>query len=439
MRSRLRRLLWPLALSLTWARPTASRAGDEAGAERAFHAAREYTLRVRTVIDTPLFAETRGAWFGAGFLVDAARGWIVTNAHVAARSPSQIEVSFADEEYQPAHKVYVDPFADIAVLALDHPVPGRRVARLDRTAPAVIGEPVGAYGHPNGLPFTGTRGIVSALTDQYGADLLQIDATVDHGNSGGPVIALRDGCLLGIATAMTEGERSDRMNFATPISEVRDILNKLRKGEDPSPPVVGVGLLQDEENRHTMRVAATFDSLRWPLRPGDRLVRIQGERDTLSRLTELVEGLRGRTQASLLVERDHRRLAVEVHPTLHTHVLDQRGISIDGALFSPVSFDDDLGKKEPPAILIHSVDPASDAQSLGLQVLDQLWSVDGRRFGDLDSLIAYVEARPKTPLQVVVRRVSGDWDMLREYHARELPNRNVRRVPDKPAASVAGN
>lgn len=424
------RILSPaLVAVLALANFAPSQAADEIGAERAFRVAREYTVRVRTVIETPLFGETRGAYQGAGFLVDAPRGWILTNAHVAGRSPSEIEVAFANQDYQPAHKVYVDPFADIAILALDHPAAGRQVARLDRTTPAVVGEPVGAFGHPMGFAFTGTRGIVSATTDRFGPDLIQIDATVDHGNSGGPVISLRDGRILGIATAMMDADRHDRLNFATPISEAQSILALMRRGQDPSPPMLGFALLQDEENRRTLRVGVVFDSTRWALRPGDHLIRIEGVSDSLRSMTDLIEGLRGRRTASLLLERNHARISVAAHPMTRPSILALHGIEIDGALIAPLTFDDDLGTPEPARLTIHSVDPASDAQELSLSELDQLWTVDGRRFQDLDSLAAYVQSRPGVPLNVVIRRSSPDWDKLHEYHARVLPNKDVKLVP----------
>lgn len=170
-------------------------------AERLFREARQYTVRVRTQITTPFVEDQPGSFEGAGFLVDAKRGWILTNAHVVGRCPSEVQVAFADEPFQDAKKVYVDSFTDVAVLEIRNVGKGRKVAVLDCLEDSRVGEPVGVFGHPLGMYFTGTRGIVSGKTDQFGPDLLQIDATVDHGNSGGPTLALRDGRVIGIATA----------------------------------------------------------------------------------------------------------------------------------------------------------------------------------------------------------------------------------------------
>ena len=62
-----------------------------------------------------------------------------------------------------------------------------------------VGVPVGAYGHPNGYRFTGTRGIVSGFSMRSGSSGLQTDAPINPGNSGGP-LANRDGEIIGIAS-----------------------------------------------------------------------------------------------------------------------------------------------------------------------------------------------------------------------------------------------
>jgi S1-C subfamily serine protease len=418
-----------------------SKAGDQLDAEAAFRQARAYTVRIRTRVETPFLEDERGAWDGAGFLVDAERGWIVTNAHVAGHSPSEVQVAFAGQAFQPARKLYVDSFADIAILALDHPEPGRRPASLDRAAAPVVGEPVGAFGHPLGVPFTGSRGIVSGYTYQTGPDLIQIDATVDPGNSGGPVISLRDGGILGIATAHAGNDnKADRLNFATPIQDVRRILGLLRQGTSPCPPRLGFALLKDEDNRHTLRVACSFDTTRWPLRPGDRLVAIAGTRDTLERLHDLVGGLRGRPgSVALIVERAGRRVTLVTRPTMRPPVLERRGVSIDGALVAPIDYEDETDSPQRARLMVHSVEPASAAHTVGFAQMDILHTVDGRRYDDVDSLVAYLRRRPRGPIALVVRRVSDDLYRVFDHHLRELPGSDFHVVgPDAAPVVAAG-
>src|SRR5512141_2242322 len=152
--------------------------------EAIFRAARAYTVRVRTEITLPFAEDERGAYQGAGFVVDVKRGWILTNAHVVGESPSTVRVAFADGPWLPAHKVYVDSFSDMAIIEIHAPRGTLHGATLERAEIPSVGENIGAFGHPLGMLFTGSRGIVSGRTDQLGPDLMQIDATVNAGNSG---------------------------------------------------------------------------------------------------------------------------------------------------------------------------------------------------------------------------------------------------------------
>ncbi len=85
-------------------------------AEDVFNDARSYTVQIRVSVPVPFIDDDKGNFAGAGFVVDAARGWIMTNAHVVGRSPSHVEVAFDDDVYADATKLYVDPFLDLAIL-----------------------------------------------------------------------------------------------------------------------------------------------------------------------------------------------------------------------------------------------------------------------------------------------------------------------------------
>jgi S1-C subfamily serine protease len=335
--------------------------------------------------------------------------------------------------------VYVDCFTDVAVLAIDGVPRGRRAAVINATDEVQVGEPVGVFGHPLGLYFTGTRGIVSGKTDQFGVDLLQIDATVDHGNSGGPMIALRDGRVAGIATAKAGGDRSDRVNFATPMKDVNRILDLLRRGVTPSPAYMPFALLRDETGRHTLEVGQSFDAERWPLQPGDRIVAVQGSAGELRTLSELVTALRGRTEpVPLRVERGDQSLTLEVTPVPAPLVTAVRGVSVDGALISPIPFEDALSLREPAGLFVQSLESGSTAEILGLETLDILHSVNGRSFDDLDSLIAYLQTpREGRAFKVVLRRMSRYNDRWFDYLVRELPAEDVQRVGPVPEPVAA--
>jgi len=143
-----------------------------------------YTVQIKAAVPVPFEGEEQGAWRGAGFLVDSQRGWVITNAHVASRSPSTIEVGFKDRDFVDAYKVYVDPYLDLAIIAMDPSFipPSSVVPELDCGDLPRVGHPVGAFGHPWGLSFTGTRGIISGITSRFLQEDLQTDAPINEGN-----------------------------------------------------------------------------------------------------------------------------------------------------------------------------------------------------------------------------------------------------------------
>ena len=135
-------------------------------------------------------------------VVDAKRGWVLTNAHVASSSYSTVTVTFHGGEPMPARRIYVDPRLDLAVLTYD-PAKAKHTPtepQFECDASPPVGHPVGAFGHPWGFRFTGTRGITSAVTSRLGPQMLQTDAPINSGNSGGPLISLETGRVSSAST-----------------------------------------------------------------------------------------------------------------------------------------------------------------------------------------------------------------------------------------------
>jgi len=398
-------------------------------AERVFRDARSYTVRIHTQITSPFVEDQRGSFEGAGFVVDATRGWVLTNAHVVGHSPSQITVAFADRPFRPAKKIYVDPYSDIAIIEVDQLDRNRGEARLSCDPAPQVGEPVGAFGHPLGMPFTGTRGIVSGVTDKFGPDLIQIDATVDHGNSGGPVIRLSEAVVVGIATAMAGNNKEDKLNFATPVGDACRIVELLKEGKSPSPPQLPVAFLEDEDDRLTLQVQSSYDSKRWPLQEGDRIVSVEGG-DSLGTLSELVTALRGESgKVPLVVDRDGKRQVITVLPQATPPVVERRAVNIDGALIGPVAYEDAKALREPACIIVQSVEPGSTAEMAGIEQQDILRSVDKKEFEDFDHLVAYLKSRSSNaPLSMVFCRWSGEDSRIFDYLVRELPGDDMQMV-----------
>ncbi|WP_232037454.1 trypsin-like peptidase domain-containing protein [Sphingobium amiense] len=141
---------------------------------------------------------------GSGVIVDAARGLVLTNAHVV-KDGLMIVVMLQDQRKLEARLVGVSPDADIAVLQI--PARNLKAAPLASADTAEVGDYVVAVGNPFGLGQTVTAGIVSALgrglTPQSPVGLIQTDAPINPGNSGGPLINMR-GEVIGIRPSRPE-------------------------------------------------------------------------------------------------------------------------------------------------------------------------------------------------------------------------------------------
>ena len=167
---------------------------------------------------------------GSGVVVDAKRGYVITNNHVIDKA-EEITVVLRDRRQLKAKLVGTDPETDIAVIQ----VPPESLAEitLADSDKLRVGDFVVAIGNPFGLGQTVTSGIVSALgrsglgIEGY-EDFIQTDASINPGNSGGALVDLR-GELVGINTAILSpgGGGNVGIGFAIPINLVRDIMDQL--------------------------------------------------------------------------------------------------------------------------------------------------------------------------------------------------------------------
>ncbi len=186
--------------------------------------------------------QPRSASQGSGFVISA-DGYVVTNNHVI-EDATKIEISFDDGSKHEAQLVGTDSRTDLALLKIDS----------DKTFEFVefavsdvrIGDWVVAVGNPFGLGGTVTAGIVSARGRDLGSgpydDYLQIDASINRGNSGGPAFNLQ-GRVIGVNTAIyspTGG--SVGIGFAIPSSVVQEVVRELRQDGIVTRGWLGVGI-----------------------------------------------------------------------------------------------------------------------------------------------------------------------------------------------------
>jgi len=171
---------------------------------------------------------------GSGVIVDAAQGYVLTNAHVVENETS-ITITNKDNRRFAAKLVGRDADTDVAVLKINE---GKLTAvPLGDSDKLQVGDFVVAIGNPFGLGQTVTSGIVSALgrsglgIEGY-EDFIQTDASINPGNSGGALVDLR-GNLVGINTAiLAPGGGNIGIGFAVPINMAREVMDQLiRYGE----------------------------------------------------------------------------------------------------------------------------------------------------------------------------------------------------------------
>ena len=207
-----------------------------AGAQRVLGEAEKYAVRVKASIGYPFAEDKAGTFNGAGFLFDKEKGWFLTNAHVSGRGTGNIEVAFKGQEFNKAKLVYVDPELDFSIISIEQDlIPELAIeAELDCGTSQLSGTEVAAFGHPHSLYFSASRGIISKVRFYDGHDWVQLDAAINPGNSGRPLINLKSGKIVGI-NAMSL-ENSEGLNFAVPLPPVCKAVSLLRAGKDPSPP-----------------------------------------------------------------------------------------------------------------------------------------------------------------------------------------------------------
>jgi S1-C subfamily serine protease len=212
------------------------------------------TTSVQTVQPDPFLSpfgfpeEQRQQALGSGFVIDKS-GRIVTNFHVV-EGAEDIEVSFSNRDSVKARLVGRDPSTDLAVLKVDVDARALTPLRLGNSDRVRVGDSVLAIGNPLGYERSVTAGIVSALHRPLTApndftidDVIQTDAAINSGNSGGPLIAA-NGQVIGVNTAIATGNTGARGNigigFAVPVNTVRDVASQLIDRGRVEHPFLGV-------------------------------------------------------------------------------------------------------------------------------------------------------------------------------------------------------
>ncbi len=213
------------------------------------------------VMSESFFGEQRGEALGSGFVIDK-QGHVVTNYHVV-QGADQVYVNFSRDDRLEAEVVGADPSTDLALLKVDAHQRALTPLTLGDSDRVDVGDAVVAIGNPFGLDRTVTSGIVSAVQRQIQAPnsftidkVIQTDAPINRGNSGGPLLNARSE-VIGVNTQIATGGTTDGnvgIGFAVPANTVKEVVGELRTNGRVDHPYLGIRMQDVDE-----RVARLFN------------------------------------------------------------------------------------------------------------------------------------------------------------------------------------
>lgn len=339
---------------------------------------------------------------GSGVIITR-DGYIMTNDHVVSGA-DEVEVVFKDGRTATG-KVLRDQRSDIALVKVD--LKNLPAANLGDSAQVKPGNLVFAIGSPFGLQQSFTMGIVSALGRQetigdmegvrFYPELIQTDASINQGNSGGPLVNSR-GEVIGINTAIVAGRfggGSVGIGFAIPINRARTIAQQLMEHGKVERGYLGVlpedlppemrESLNIEQGALVRRVDEGTPAWNAGLRAGDVITEFNGQpiKGQID-LRDKISALRPGTKVSIKALRDKQTLTLEATlgspemqtaqaPRENTPANDSKlGIEV-GALDAAVR----RQMKVETGVVVKSVNPDSPAAAEGLQPGDVIRSVNG--------------------------------------------------------------
>jgi Do/DeqQ family serine protease len=354
---------------------------------------------------------------GSGVIVDAAKGYILTNNHVVGGA-DDITVTLQDGRNFTGKLVGTDPDTDVAVVQID--ASGLTALPMADSGKLRVGDFVVAVGNPFGLGQTVTSGIVSALgrSGLGGSgyqNFIQTDASINPGNSGGALVNLR-GELVGINTMIfTPSGGNVGIGFAIPSNLDREVMQqllaygKVRRGnlgvetQDLTPGIARALGLKAASGAVVTRVTAGSPADGADLRTGDVITAVDGKPVRSAQDLRNAEGLLPvGSSMHLTVLRDGA--SREVTATLAPEKL----ATADGAQLDPrlagVSFSD-LSQSQRSqglyGVAVTSVRPGSRAAQAGLQADDIVVGVGNYRITGVRGLRLLAKARPRQLVLVV--------------------------------------
>ncbi|AFR04535.1 serine endoprotease DegQ [Pectobacterium carotovorum subsp. carotovorum] len=353
---------------------------------------------------------------GAGVVINAEKGYVVTNSHVVDNA-DKIQVRLSDGRKYDGKVLGKDPRSDIALVQLKDfkNLTAIKIADSDQLR---VGDYTVAIGNPYGLGETATSGIVSALgrsglnIENY-ENFIQTDAAINRGNSGGALVNL-NGELVGLNTAILAPDGGNiGIGFAIPSNMVKSVVAQIVEFGEVKRGELGItGTELNSELAQAMKVDAQRGAFVSQVRPksaadeagikaGDVIVTLNGKAvSSFSALRAQVGSLPVGSKVALGLLREGKPLTVEVTLQQSNQAQVASGnlySGIEGAELSNTQVDDKKGVK------VDNVKPGSAAAKIGLKKDDIILGVNQQPVQNIGELRKILDSKPAV-LALNVRR-----------------------------------
>ena len=365
---------------------------------------------------------------GSGVIVDAARGYILTNNHVVAGA-DDISVTLQDGRSFKGKLIGTDPATDVAVVQIR--ASGLHALPMADSSTLRVGDYVVAVGEPFGLGQTVTAGIVSALGrsglgDSSYQNFIQTDASINPGNSGGPLVNLR-GELVGINTMIFSPSGGNvGIGFAIPSNLTAEVMKQLiahgkvergslgLQAQAITPRIAQALGLKESKGVVVTGVGDGSAAARAGLQPGDVLISLNGKPLQSVQQLRNTEGLLplGSTLQLGIVRDGQPR---QVHATLSAEKL----ASVDGGQLDPrlagVRFSElSQGQRDQGwyGAAVSAVQPGSRAAKAGLRAGDVVIGIGNQRITSLRMLRGLAGVRLRQLVLVVADAEGSHYVLL---------------------------
>ncbi len=361
--------------------------------------ASQYTVRFRVLVDHPFVEDTDEdeiikSWVGAGFVVDKASGLIVTNAHVSGVGNTFIKIAFKGEKFVKGKLIYVDPELDIALVKVDPDIIPKNSTQGKMSCKRKVknGTAVAAYGHPKGLKFSASRGIISKQRFLYGKEVIQTDAAINSGNSGGPLIDLETGLIIGVNKATLK--KSNGIGLAVPSYLVCKIVNLYNEGKSPLPMEVPIKFAQDNETEEYNRVSELHLDGEI-LEIGSKLIKVNDKPiNTPADMSYILRGLKDKAKFTFKNKNKENTYFIKLKEKQNSIYRDY--VYLGGAVIASENIEKISLVRRP--FYIHSVKDGSDANIYGIWKNCWIKYIDSKIPKSLQDIFTITEGKKEVSL-----------------------------------------